>query len=180
LQCCGRGSTPPAPLSMRTLDRLAEVGAKVEAAGNRLIVRAGPRPVPGELVQRLREAKADVLAGLAPAAGRTPAEAAAVDPCNPREAAWWRRHFIIRAMRRGQVFTPGDISAGPSGPAAGCCGAAGESLRAPQPSRAEHDLGPAPKSGERTVASPIPLLSPVIETTLPRLAWIKLLLRASA
>jgi hypothetical protein len=80
------------------LDRLAEVGAKVEAAGNRLIVRAGPKPVPGELVQRLREAKADVLAALAPAAGRTPAEAAAFDPSDSREAAWWRRHFIIRTI----------------------------------------------------------------------------------
>jgi hypothetical protein len=46
------------------LDCLAEVGAKIEAAGNRLIVRAGPKPVPGELVQRLREAKAEVLAAL--------------------------------------------------------------------------------------------------------------------
>jgi hypothetical protein len=81
------------------LDRLGEVGAKVEAAGNRLIVRAGPKPVPGELVQRLREAKADVLAALAPA-GRSPAAAAAFYPCYPREAVWWRRHFVIRTIDR--------------------------------------------------------------------------------
>jgi hypothetical protein len=81
------------------LHRLAEVGAKVEASGNRLIVRAGPKPVPGELVQRLREAKAEVLVALAPAE-RTPAAVEAFYRCNPSEAAQWRRHFIIRTIDR--------------------------------------------------------------------------------
>lgn len=81
------------------LDRLAEVGAKVEAAGTRLIVRAGPKPVPGELVQRLRDAKAEVLAALAPAGGMPPASEASYR-CDPSEAAWWRRHFIVRTIDR--------------------------------------------------------------------------------
>jgi hypothetical protein len=81
------------------LDRLAEVGAKVEADGNRLIVRTSSKPVPGELVQRLRRAKAEVLAALAPAE-RIPDGAEAFYPCNPTEAAWWRRHFIIRTIDR--------------------------------------------------------------------------------
>jgi hypothetical protein len=70
------------------LDCLAEVGAKVEAAGNRLVVRAGEQPVPAGLVRRLRESKAEVLAALAVAA-------------TAAEAAWWRRHFVIRTIDRG-------------------------------------------------------------------------------
>jgi hypothetical protein len=54
--------------------RVIECGAKVEAADGRLIVRAGAHPVPGELVERLREAKTDVLENLSP--------------------SWWRRQFV--------------------------------------------------------------------------------------
>jgi hypothetical protein len=81
------------------LDCLAEVGAKVEAAGNRLIVRTGPKPVPGELVHRLREAKAELLAALAPA-GHSHAAVEASYRCKPSETAWWRRHFIVRTIDR--------------------------------------------------------------------------------
>lgn len=67
------------------LDCLAEIGAIVRPAGDgRLIVRAGPNPVPAELVQRLRQAKAEVLAVLA-----RPPEAC--------DAAWWRDFFEERA-----------------------------------------------------------------------------------
>ena len=62
------------------IDRLVEVGARVEDAHGRLVVRAGARPVPGELVRRLREAKAEVLATLSP--------------------CWWRRQFVIRTIDR--------------------------------------------------------------------------------
>lgn len=82
------------------LDRLTEIGATVKPAGDRLVVRAGPQPVPGELVQRLREAKAEILAALAPD-GRTTGAAEAFCRCDPGEAAWWRRHFIIRAIDCG-------------------------------------------------------------------------------
>ncbi len=74
------------------LDRLAEVGATVRSAGNdRLIVRAGANPVPADLVQHLREAKAEVLAALVPA-GHSPESL-------DREA-WWHRHFTIRTIDR--------------------------------------------------------------------------------
>jgi hypothetical protein len=63
------------------LDRLVGVGARVATADSRrLVVRAGPQPVPGELVRQLREAKDEVLATLAP--------------------AWWRRQFAVRAIDR--------------------------------------------------------------------------------
>ena len=62
------------------IDRLVEVGARVEAADGRLIVRAGARPVPRELVRRLREAKVEVLATLSP--------------------AWWHRQFVVRTIDR--------------------------------------------------------------------------------
>ena len=72
-------------------DRLVEVGAKLEAANGRLVVRAGPRPVPGELVQRLREAKAEILATLAP--------------------DWWRRQYIVRTIDRSLGGTRSDVDA---------------------------------------------------------------------
>lgn len=78
------------------LNRLAEIGATVLPAGDdRLIVRAGSNPVPAELVQRLRAAKTEVLAALAPA--RHPPES---PDRGSSERAWWRRHFIIRTIAR--------------------------------------------------------------------------------
>lgn len=44
---------------------LALIGAKLEPAGDRLILRAGPTAIPAALVSRVREAKADLLATLA-------------------------------------------------------------------------------------------------------------------
>jgi hypothetical protein len=48
------------------LDDLAIIGATVEPAGNRLILRAGSTAIPATLVRRVREAKADLIAILAP------------------------------------------------------------------------------------------------------------------
>jgi hypothetical protein len=45
------------------LDCLAEIGATVKPEGHdRLILRAGAQPIPGKLVQQLREAKVEILA----------------------------------------------------------------------------------------------------------------------
>lgn len=55
-----------------------ECGAKVENVDGQLVVRAGAHPVPGKLVQRLREAKTDVLENLSP--------------------RWWRRQFAARTV----------------------------------------------------------------------------------
>ena len=41
---------------------LATIGAIVQPAGTQLILRAGPRAIPGPLVRRTREAKADLIA----------------------------------------------------------------------------------------------------------------------
>jgi hypothetical protein len=76
------------------LDQFAEIGAKVEAAGNRLVVRAGSKPVSGELVRRLREARTEVLAALAPAGSK------ASYGSYPSEAPCWRRRFVIRTIER--------------------------------------------------------------------------------
>jgi hypothetical protein len=47
------------------LDDLALIGATVEPAGDRLILRAGPMAIPARLVNRVREAKAELIATLA-------------------------------------------------------------------------------------------------------------------
>jgi hypothetical protein len=47
------------------LDDLALIGATVEPAGDRLILRAGAMAIPARLVNRVREAKADLIATLA-------------------------------------------------------------------------------------------------------------------
>jgi hypothetical protein len=78
------------------LDRLAEIGATVRPSGDdRLIVRAGANPIPAELVRRLREAKTEVLAALAPAAN--PPDS--LDRSGS-ERAWWHSHFTIRTIDR--------------------------------------------------------------------------------
>jgi hypothetical protein len=77
------------------LDRLTEIGATVHPAGaGRLLVRAGANPVPAELVRRLREAKVEILAALAPAVApsHVPLDDHAIDP------AWWRREFMVRTL----------------------------------------------------------------------------------
>ena len=48
------------------LDRLSEIGATIRPAGGHLILRAGSKPVPADLVKRLHKAKAEVLATLVP------------------------------------------------------------------------------------------------------------------
>ena len=47
------------------LSDLAVIGATVEPAGDRLILRAGSTAIPARLVNRVREAKADLIATLA-------------------------------------------------------------------------------------------------------------------
>jgi hypothetical protein len=69
------------------LRRLSEIGATVNPAGDKLVVRAGARPVPAELVKHLRAAKAEVLAALAPTTGG-------------HDAAWWRRELTVRTLDR--------------------------------------------------------------------------------
>jgi hypothetical protein len=47
------------------LDDLAVIGATLQPAGDRLILRAGRIAIPAALVHRVREAKADLIATLA-------------------------------------------------------------------------------------------------------------------
>jgi hypothetical protein len=47
------------------LARLEGIGASIVPAGNRLILRAGRTAIPATLVDRVREAKADLIATLA-------------------------------------------------------------------------------------------------------------------
>jgi hypothetical protein len=75
------------------LDRFAEIGASVRPGGeDRLVVRAGARPVPAALVRQLREAKPQVLAALA--SGREPQAGDAGDS----HPARWQQHFINRPI----------------------------------------------------------------------------------
>src|SRR4051794_40540321 len=48
------------------LDDLAIIGATIKPAGDRLILRAGHAAISPALVSRVRDAKADLLAALAP------------------------------------------------------------------------------------------------------------------
>ena len=53
------------------LDELAMIGATIEVARDRLILRAGLTAIPATLVSRVREAKADLMATLAARKDRT-------------------------------------------------------------------------------------------------------------
>jgi hypothetical protein len=73
------------------LGSLAKLGATVGPAGDQLLVRAGGKPIPHNLVKRLRELKAEmrelVLAE----------QAGSMD----EQPAWWRRHYLVRTIDRG-------------------------------------------------------------------------------
>ena len=77
------------------LDCLAEIGATIRpASANRLIVRAGPKPVPAELVRRLRDAKFEILALVAlPPEPRDPEKVADL-----AEGRRWRDRFAARIV----------------------------------------------------------------------------------
>jgi hypothetical protein len=47
------------------LEHLADIGASIQPAGDRLVLRAGPKGIPATLLSRVREAKADLIAALA-------------------------------------------------------------------------------------------------------------------
>ena len=57
------------------LDHLAKIGATVQPAGDRLVLRAGPRGIPATLLNRVREAKADLIATLSAPVVHGPSEA---------------------------------------------------------------------------------------------------------
>jgi hypothetical protein len=40
---------------------LAAIGATIEQAGDRLLLRAGPKPIPAAIIRRVREAKPELL-----------------------------------------------------------------------------------------------------------------------
>jgi hypothetical protein len=82
------------------LDRLAEIGAVVKPNGDKLILRAGPQSIPGELVRDLRRAKSEVLARLnSPDYTAKGIDGRAVG--DGSDLAWWRRHFTIRTIHWG-------------------------------------------------------------------------------
>jgi hypothetical protein len=56
-------------LARNVLDELAGIGAKIEPAGSRLILRAGNTAIPAALVRRVRDAKGDLIALLSQGAG---------------------------------------------------------------------------------------------------------------
>jgi hypothetical protein len=58
------------------LAALARIGATIEAAGDRLVLRAGDTPIPADLVGRVRAAKAELLTVLMPAHRSAPASPA--------------------------------------------------------------------------------------------------------
>lgn len=79
------------------LHRLSEIGATVNASGDRLIVRAGATRVPAELVRGVRAARTELLAMLKPSAGQSDAAILELDQAG---AAWWRREFRVRTIHR--------------------------------------------------------------------------------
>jgi len=72
---------------------LAELGASVAPDGDRLVVRAGPSGVPPALMARLRAAKPDLIAALAPVT-----HAPRSTPVGAADAVWWRNYFEIRRI----------------------------------------------------------------------------------
>jgi hypothetical protein len=68
------------------LDSLARIGATIRPAGDRLILRAGPRAVPADLVRRIRQSKSELLAAVSPQAN---------------EARYWHERFTALTFAWG-------------------------------------------------------------------------------
>ena len=66
---------------------LQALGARLERAGDRLILRAGSHPIPQSLVDRAREAKRGILALLDPAVAPRPPSGEAVSPTSQEPVA---------------------------------------------------------------------------------------------
>jgi len=84
------------------LRHLAAIGATIESAGDRLVLRAGTKPVPAGVIRRVREAKPELLAVLTKKSASVVAEvpnfARVLMPADGEPAAeqpW--------AVRRGRV-----------------------------------------------------------------------------
>jgi hypothetical protein len=82
------------------LDRLAAIGAVVKSDGDSLILRAGQKPISGELVSDLRRAKGEILARLRSleSASQNAARSEVGDNFDTKS---WRRHFTIRTIAWG-------------------------------------------------------------------------------
>jgi hypothetical protein len=83
------------------LGRLTEIGAAIEPKGDHLILRAGPKPIPGELVRQFRRAKGEVLATLASIECAPHDVGGQGDDPDVRNAEWWRRQLTIRSIHWG-------------------------------------------------------------------------------
>jgi hypothetical protein len=81
------------------LDRLAAIGAVVKPDGDSLILRGGPKPIPGELVSDLWRVKHKILARLNALDPDT--SAGFSDVSDVFDAKSWRRHFEIRSIHWG-------------------------------------------------------------------------------
>jgi hypothetical protein len=79
--------------ALELLELLEGIGATVKPAGDRLILHAGPKPIPGALVRHLREAKSDILAALA---GKSAPSSNGIKP----DATWWRSQLAIGVINR--------------------------------------------------------------------------------
>ena len=93
------------------LDDLAVIGATVEPAGDRLILRAGPTPIPAALVNRVREAKADLVATLRGL--KRVQQKRANDSPEARMVEWLNEHPTPSPPRRcawcGKMESPGAV-----------------------------------------------------------------------
>jgi hypothetical protein len=79
------------------LHRLCEIGATVNVTEDRLVVRAGARRVPAQLVKCIRAAREELLAALA--RGELPTRPVIADDVGQTDSdAWWRREFHVRTI----------------------------------------------------------------------------------
>ena len=74
------------------LECVTEVGAIIRPSGDHLILRAGARPVPVELVKRVRQAKPELLAALCP--GSISKSADQSQAANAANVCWWRSRYM--------------------------------------------------------------------------------------
>jgi hypothetical protein len=85
-------------IATELLHRLAEVGATVNTTGDKLVVRAGARRVPAELVNCIKAARAELLAVLSPSEAAWDPSVSEVGGAD--EATWWRQELHVRTIHQ--------------------------------------------------------------------------------
>jgi len=113
-RCAARRGDRPLTVARNIIRELRALGARLERDGDRLILRAGSRPIPQPLVQQARDAKRDILALLGPPGTLSPPNGDAISPTSKNPVAVLAKTCPESRENASDLLTPpvGGLSGG--------------------------------------------------------------------